>query len=211
MFCRNCGAQNKDDATFCQSCGAPLSSAGGESASMARPAKRPNIILIGGIAVIVVVVVALFMLMGGRSEKDVVKKLVNGFSKGDAKAIVSLIPEKVVDELCDDQDMTKKELINDLDDELDDMLDTANDRYDKWSISYKILDTDKLEGKKLRNIKNDYEDIDVKVKEAKILSVKLTLKADGDTENTTVDIPVIKVGKSWYLDFSNFNMYSMFY
>ena len=210
MFCRSCGAQNKDDATFCQSCGAPLSSAGGESAGTAgavHPAKKPNIVLIGGAAIVVAVAVLLFVLLGGRSEKAVVKKLVNGVTKGNAKSIVALVPDKVIEEVCDIQDMTKKELTEDLDDELDDLLDNINDMYDKWKITYKITDTDDYSNKELKRLKESYDDnYDVKVKDAKKLSVKLTLEADGDKEKTTVTVPVIKVGGSWYLDFANFNM-----
>ena len=184
MFCRSCGAQNKDDATFCQSCGAPLSSAGGESAGTVgavRPAKKPNIVLIGGAAIIVAVAVLLFVLLGGRSEKAVVKKLVNGVTKGNAKSIVALVPDKVIEEVCDIQDMTKKELTEDLDDELDDLLDNINDMYDKWKITYKITDTDDYSNKELKRLKESYDDnYDVKVKDAKKLSVKLTLEADGD-------------------------------
>ena len=104
-------------------------SAGGESAGTAgavRPAKKPNIVLIGGAAIIVAVAVLLFVLLGGRSEKAVVKKLVNGVTKGNAKSIVALVPDKVIEEVCDIQDMTKKELTEDLDDELDDLLDNAH-------------------------------------------------------------------------------------
>ena len=216
MFCRNCGAQNKDGAAFCQSCGAPLNGeeAGSAVSSIPRPVKGNNILLLGGAAaaVVIVIIVALVMLLGGRSEKNVVKGLINGITKGNAKSIVSLIPDKVIDEVCDEQDMTKKELTNELDDMLDDMLEMINDEYDKWSITYKILDTDDYSKKELRNLSETYEDeFDIKVKDAKELTVKLTVKADGDTDSNTIKVPVIKVGKSWYLDFSNFNMYSVFY
>lgn len=215
MFCRNCGAQNKDDATFCQSCGAPLSSAeaGSTVSSVSRPAKRPNIVLLGGVAaIVVVIIVALVMLMGGQSQNDVVKKLVRGVNKGDAKAIVSLMPDKMIEEACDEMDMDKEELIDELDDQLDDMLDMINDEYDKWKITYKMKDPDDYSKKELRSLIEDYDDeYDLTVKDATRLKVRLTMQADGDEESTTVSIPVIKVGKSWYLDFANFNMYSMFY
>lgn len=49
-------------------------------------------------------------------------------------------------------------------------------------------------------MKEKYEDIDVKVSAAKTVEVKVMIKA-GETENSnTLDISVIKVGRSWYLD-----------
>ncbi len=218
MFCRSCGAQNKDDATFCQSCGAPLSSAGGESAGTAgavHPAKKPNIVLIGAAAIIVAVAVLLFVLLGGRSQKDVVKKLVNGVTKGDAKSIVALIPNEVLEEACDEMDMDKEDLIDELDDTLDDMLEWLDDEYDKWKITYKVKDTDDYSKKERNSIIDDYDDeYDIKVKDATRIKVKFTMQADDDEDSTTISIPVIKVGKSWYLDFVNledYSLYSMLY
>lgn len=202
MFCRSCGAQNKDDAAFCQSCGAPLSSAGAEASAPSVPQqakKKPNVMVIGIAAVAVVVIVALVMLMGGQSEKDVVKKLVNGINKGEAKSIVALIPDEVIEE----SGMTKKKMINKMEDSLDDMRDEFDDMYDKWSISYKILDSEDYSKKELKNLNEryeDYYDVDIDIKAAKTMNVKLTAKFDGDTESNTVDLTVIKVGRSWYLD-----------
>lgn len=204
MFCRSCGAQNKDDAAFCLSCGAPLSSTGAEASvpAVARQAKKPNVMVIGIAAVAVVVIVALVMLMGGRSEKDVIKKLVKGINKGDAKSIVALIPDEVIEE----SGMTKKKMTNNLEDSLDEMRDEFDDMYDKWSISYKILDSEDYSKKELKNLNEryeDYYDVDIDIKAAKTMNVKLTAKLDDDTESNTVDLIVIKVGRSWYLDFAS--------
>ena len=46
MFCRNCGAQNKDTSKFCLNCGTPLTAPAAEAAAEAAEAQcRPVVSL----------------------------------------------------------------------------------------------------------------------------------------------------------------------
>ena len=210
MFCRNCGTQNQDGAGFCCSCGAPLSSGGPAGGGAAAKAKNINVKLIGIVAAVVVVLFVAFKLLfggGGGPEKSATK-FVDSIFKGDGKAIVNMLPDKVIEEIMDEEDMTKKEMIAELNDGLEYIKDDMDDRYDKWSVKCKVLDTEDFSKRELRNLADRYEDsYDIDVKAAKTVSVKATLKADGETDSNTMDIVMIKVGGKWYLEYSSINRY----
>ena len=210
MFCRNCGTQNQDGAGFCCSCGAPLSSGGPAGGGAAAKAKNINVKLIGIVAAVVVVLFVAFKLLfggGGGPEKSATK-FVDSIFKGDGKAIVNMIPDKVIEEIMDEEDMTKKEMIEELNDGLEYIKDDMDDMYDKWSVKCKVLDTEDFSKRELRDLADRYEDsYDIDVKAAKTVSVKATLKADGETDSNTMDIVMIKVGGKWYLEYSGINRY----
>ena len=210
MFCRNCGTQNQDGAGFCCSCGAPLSSGGSAGGGAAAKAKNINVKLIGIVAAVVVVLFVAFKLLfggGGGPEKSATK-FVDSIFKGDGKAIVNMIPDKVVEEIMDEEDMTKKEMIEELNDGLEYIKDDMDDMYDKWSVKCKVLDTEDFSKRELRDLADRYEDsYDIDVKAAKTVSVKATLKADGETDSNTMDIVMIKVGGKWYLEYNSIYRY----
>lgn len=210
MFCRNCGTQNQDGAGFCCSCGAPLSSGGPAGGGAAAKAKNINVKLIGIVAAVVVVLFVAFKLLfggGGGPEKSATK-FVDSIFKGDGKAIVNMIPDKVIEEIMDEEDMTKKEMIEELNDGLEYIKDDMDDMYDKWSVKCKVLDTEDFSKRELRDLADRYEDsYDIDVKAAKTVSVKATLKADGETDSNTMDIVMIKVGGKWYLEYSSIYRY----
>jgi hypothetical protein len=166
--------------------------------------------LIGIVAAVIVVLFVAFKLLfggGGGPEKSATK-FVDSIFKGDGKAIVNMIPDKVVEEIMDEEDMTKKEMIEELNDGLEYIKDDMDDMYDKWSVKCKVLDTEDFSKRELRDLADRYEDsYDIDVKAAKTVSVKATLKADGETDSNTMDIVMIKVGGKWYLEYSSINRY----
>lgn len=208
MFCGKCGVKNADDATFCAGCGAKLD--GGQVVKNSAPvAANPNnkdrkigMITVAVIAVIVIVlIIALF---GGRSYKATVEKFVNAQFDADAEAVFELVPEKMIahvleEEGYDDDEFDK--FIKEVNEELQDQLDYIERYLGKdWTVSYEILTAKDVTDDDLDDLKDDYEDIDIKVSAAKTVEVELTVKA-GETETSnSLDISVIKVGRSWYLD-----------
>lgn len=155
------------------------------------------------VAAVAVVAVGIF-LFGGRSYKATVKRFVNATFEADAEAMLKLIPKKMVDNLLEEEGYD--------DDELDDMVDEMNeyfqdqvDSLDKylgegWEVSYEILAAEKLTGSDLKDIKERYEDADVKVSAAKEIEIELTIKTDEMENSNTTELYVVKVGRSWYLD-----------
>ena len=224
MFCGKCGTQNPDTAAFCKSCGTRLNSQVKPAAktvtkTTARTQMQPQtehpapkhkrrqdkkIGLIAVAAVIAVVLVLTIVLFGGRSYKATVKQFFNATFDVDGKAIVKLIPDDLVDYVLDESGYDEDELdemIADIEDEFEDQIASIK-RYlgDDWDVSYKIISTEDIKGKDLKDLKEDYKDIGVKISAAKDVEMELTIKA-GETENSnTITISLIKVGRSWYLD-----------
>ena len=209
MFCGKCGAKNDDSAVFCAECGnriaAAQPAAPAASDIPANPAgSKPGFTLnnrnIGIIAVAAVAVLALliscFFIFGGRSYKDVVKDYFKAMETADAKLMMELLPEDMIKSIMKDEDMTKKEMTEDLQDSLD----MIHRYYDEVKISYEITDTEDFDKDDLKDIKENYKEIGVKVKDAMTVEVEVTMELDGKERTTTQELTLIKVGGSWYLD-----------
>ena len=218
MFCGKCGAKNDDSAVFCAECGnriqaaAPVTPAApAAAAAPAAPAaaaapaptkSKPGFTLnnrnIGIIAVAAVaaiaVIIACFFIFGGRGYKDVVKDYFKAIEKADAKLMMDLLPDDLVKAVMKEEDMTKKEMTEELQDSLDDM----SDYYD--IVEYEITDTEEFDKDDLKELKEDYEDYDVKVKDAMVVEVEVTMEVYGMETTQTMELTLIKVGGSWYLD-----------
>ena len=208
MFCGKCGVKNADDATFCTGCGAKLN--GGQMGKNNTPVvansndKNRKVGMVAVIVIVVIVIVLIITLFGGRNYKTVIKNFVNAQFDADAGAIFELIPEQMVSYALEEEGYDDDELdefIEEINEELQDQLDYI-ERYlgDGWDVSYEILLVEDVTGDDLDDLKEDYEDIDIKVSAAKTVEVELTVKA-GETETSnSLDVSVIKIGRSWYLD-----------
>lgn len=202
MFCGKCGVKNADDATFCTGCGAKLNGGTPKKESSGDQNRKIGMI---AVAVAAVAVIALVIgLFGGRSYKATVDKFFEAQFAADAEAIFELLPEKVVsyaleEEGYDDDELD--EMIEEMDEDLQDELDYI-ERYlgEGWTVSYEILTVEDVSGDDLDDLKDEYEDLDVKVSAAKTVEIEMTIVA-GETETSnSMDVSVIKVGRSWYLD-----------
>ena len=213
MFCGKCGANNDDNAAFCSSCGAPLNENGAApnagpvvTTAQVDTGRRNRIIGMAAVgAGVLAVAVLLVALFGGRGPKATVNKFLNAMFKADAKTIVSLLPDDIVDYIMDEEDLTKKEMIEELEDALAWTIDFYEDYAGKdWKVTHKIVSVDDLSSRKLRDLKEEYEDeCGVKVKDAKVVKVELSIdgKELDEPDETEVEVYVIKVGGSWYIDF----------
>lgn len=221
MFCGKCGAKNDDSAVFCAECGnrfqaaAPVAPAAPAAptapAAYAAPAapaaatgSKPGFKfdnrMIGIIAVVGVAALALiitcFFIFGGRSYKATVKDYFKAMETADAKLMMELLPDDMIKSIMKDEDMTKKEMTE----ELQDMLDYMFRGADKIKITYEITDTEEVDKDDLKDLKEEYKDeYDIKVKDAMIVEVEVTVKVDGEKTTEDVDLYLIKVGGSWYL------------
>ena len=209
MFCGKCGAKNDDSAVFCAECGnrfqaaapvAPADPAAPAAATGSKPGFKLDNRMIGIIAVVGVAVLALiitcFFIFGGRSYKAVVKDTFKAIETADAKLMMELLPDEMIKSIMKDEDMTKKEMTEQLQDMLDYMFRGA----DKIKITYEITHTEEVDKDDLKDLKEEYKDeYDIKVKDAMIVEVEVTVKVDGEKTTEDMDLYLIKVGGSWYL------------
>lgn len=229
MFCGKCGTQNPDTAAFCKKCGTRLNNQAKLTAKTTprvpvkteSQSKRPvpqnkrrqnkNTKKIAVVAIAAVVLMLAFVLFGGRSYKSTVKQYFDASFDGNAKKIINLLPDKMVDYALEesgyDQDELN-ELIEDVGEELKDYIDML-DNYlgDNWKATYKIANVEKVTGDDLEDIQKDYKKMDIKVSAAKEVELELTIKS-GDTEQSnTMRLYLIKVGRSWYLDAGSMGLF----
>lgn len=210
MFCGQCGAKNSDEAVFCSKCGAEiagnrqkvsLTETKVDSESKSGNHNRIIGMVAVGLAAFIVIIIAV-MLFGGRSYKTTVNKYFGSFIEADAKGIINLYPKVVINEMLAAKRYEKSELIE----ELQESLDEVKEYYiDDLKISYEILDAYSLSGKELKELKSEYEEegIDIDISDAKIVEVELISKYEDDEYEEVVEIYVIKVGRSWYIDLVN--------
>lgn len=209
MFCGKCGAENQDNAEFCSNCGAKLNKVvKPNTAAVSLPDKNNKNRKVGIIAVaaaaVVIIILGIF-LFGGRSYKATIKKYINATFDADGEELFSLIPDKMVDYMLEQDGYDRRDLddiYDQIDDELEDQIDSL-DSYlgEGWKADYEILFAEDIKGSELDDIKDSYEDADVKVSAAKEVEVEFTVMMDETEITNSMDVSLIKVGRSWYLDF----------
>lgn len=211
MFCGNCGTRNPDDAMFCMGCGAPLQGGRPVMPAPMPPKKKPYLAIGIGIAVAVVVILAVpavllgSALLGGRSAEDTLQQFVDAEFDADVEGIMELLPDGTLEYMLEEEGYAfyeRSEMIEDVEEELQDQLDML-DSYlgEGWEISYEVVTEDDLSGRDLKNIQEVYEAMDVKVSAAKTFEVELEVSGQKMNTSNGMDISMVKVGRSWYLDF----------
>ena len=128
--------------------------------------------------------------------------------KLDADGIIDTFPKEAVNKLKEEGNW---------DDEYDDLVSgiesiaqSVGDYVDLEELcSYKITETKDATKEEIAEIQEDYDDegIDVKIKDAKIITVELTINIPiYGSETDSEDFVVIKIGNSWYIDPMNFSL-----
>ena len=193
MLGKKCGTENPDGAKYCSKCGKALN-----EKSTAKKNREKGIVL--ALCVIVAVVLLVYTL-GGRSYKKTIDTFVTSQFAVDAQSIVELLPEKVLDKELEETGYSKTELVEETNDSLKKQVDYI-DQYlgDDWKLSYKMTNVEDVTGDDLNDLKSNYEDINVKVSAAKTVEVEFTLKGDETEISNSLEVSVIKVDRSWYLD-----------
>ena len=193
MLCKKCGTENPDGAKYCSKCGKALN-----EKSTAKKNREKGIVL--ALCVIVAVVLLVYTL-GGRSYKKTIDTFVTSQFAVDAQSIVELLPEKVLDKELEETGYSKTELVEETNDSLKKQVDYI-DQYlgDDWKLYYKMTNVEDVTGDDLNDLKSNYEDINVKVSAAKTVEVEFTLKGDETEISNSLEVSVIKVDRSWYLD-----------
>ena len=193
MLCKKCGTENPDGAKYCSKCGKALN-----EKSPAKKIREKGIVL--ALCVIVAVVLLVYTL-GGRSYKKTIDTFVTSQFAVDAQSIVELLPEKVVDKALEETGYSKTELVDEANDSLKKQVDSLDQSLgDDWKLSYKMTNVEDVTDDDLDDLKSNYEDINVKVSAAKTVEVEFTLKGDETEVSNSLEISVIKVDRSWYLD-----------
>jgi len=222
MFCGNCGIENENSAIFCKNCGARLQAQQTAFDNPVPVAKktfhlsRRNIGIFAAasalVALILVVVLVTNVFFGGRSASSTAKKLLNIMSEGNISDMIDLFPEKVINYGLEENDMTRKEMNEYMEDLEKQYMDSLEYFGSSVKISGRILSYESLSSSELRELREEYEDEDIKIKisSAKDVDIELTLSALGMKQSRDMTLRLIKVGRSWYLDIFSFDFSDLF-
>lgn len=219
MYCGKCGSKNLDGAEYCANCGAKLSASsipGGQqtggapnsgpsaSVSIAVPKKGVNIRNIAIIICVAVVAIVLgTMFLGGRSVQTTVDKIITATFAGDAQGIVDLVPDKVLDQVLRSEGYDRSQLDSFLaegSDELQVQLNLlALNVGSPMETEHTFTEEDKTQ-EEIDDLNSEYEEFGVKVSAAKTAWVEVTVSGPVRESTSQMNLPLIKVGKSWYVD-----------
>ena len=212
MYCGKCGAKNEPGAAFCGACGAPLeaSTPAGAPVIEGEPVSAKKIGIAAVAAVVVVLVIAAVSLLGGRSDTATAERFFDAVFNADAEAIVDLIPPDLIEAAIEESGYSRAEVEEEFQQMASEMsyalgaLDSLGDGVD---ISYNAVDSEEMDPDQLRYLQEQYDALHVDVSDARTVEVELRvqMRSMGLDESTTIDIPVIQVGRSWYIDVTNLN------
>lgn len=217
MYCGKCGTANADGASFCASCGAKMES-GTKTPEGNEGWKLLAKVAGAGIAALLVIL----LIFGGRGYKTVVKQYVQSYCKGDAEALIDLLPSRVIStntrelrEYADAFDisvkvtdqMMKRELQEQLQEDIEDNAQELEELFGRNpKITVKILDVEKADREALNDLKQTYkEEIGIKPSGAMTVVYQVTVRGDGMEEEQKGEAYLVKVGRSWYLDYQEYS------
>lgn len=206
-FCGNCGAQLDDSAKICGYCGTPLSGQATNKtssipgvvnkASQEKMANTTALIKKGiiGIVAVVVLILVLNVVSSFTGYKGVVRKVVNAFEDYDMKTLTACASDlNYYNDYTDWDDVFEYRVSSKLD-YYEDMLGH------NLKISYKILDSYKMDDRNKNALIERYENegVDVdKVKTVRVVELELKIKGSKSTSTFTKDnMVLIKEGGKW--------------
>jgi len=178
-----------------------------DSAQQARHYRRIGILAVSAAALVILagLTALCIFLFGGTSYQRAIDNMMKATLGADAKAAYAMFPKAYQQALLDEQDYrSDREAIAALDDALKQTKEELDDTLGEgWQYSYKILSTENLSSRRLRELKEEYDEFDIEIDGAMEAEVELAIRCDQGNQSSTLEIPLIKIGRSWYIDFAN--------
>lgn len=204
MYCGQCGAKNDDAVAYCGNCGARLTPAQPNPVVRPKPRRSKAPVLAVAAVVVLAIVLLVWKPFGGRSPEKVIDQLITSVLDGNMDGMLDVLPDGMLGKAMDAGDISKSEMdyyLEEGEEELQLMLEQIDDYYGDWDYEYEILSMEDLRGSELRNIQDQYEELDYDVTAAKVAEVGMTLLVDGDEESyETTRFYLIEIGRSWYFE-----------
>lgn len=237
MFCKKCGEQNLDNAAFCNKCGTPLqreisTPENKEVISKSRKKKKWVLGIITIILIVIIAGVAAASLFGNsiiekvvgifsvsnaddadsQPEEDtgytsVIKQYIKAVLESDVKTLVELFPGGIVKNMEDLLIQTYKEDLEYYGFVLYHKLNDTN----ASSYTNRIINTQTHSFDNYKLLVDNYAKYGDDIDGAKILTVQITIKSSDSEFTGNMDIGVVKVEDTWYLDYFNLDQLSDLY
>lgn len=211
MFCGKCGEEVAQGTEFCPKCGEKISATTtGETEQITYVDKnkkrntRIGIIAVG-LVVLIVVVLVIRIAFHGRGYEEVIDqamKVMETLTEESMADFLELFPDEQVEKVIEKEKAeNREELVQKMADECE----TARKNLEEVEdLSYKIVGEKVFSEKEMEELKDDFEDIDVKldkeIKEAKSVVVEVTMVGkNGKEDKEEFTYNVMKLGKNWYM------------
>ena len=218
MFCASCGTKVGQDFHFCPQCGKPAGQGNKQPGvpqaappqTPAAPKKRGKKIvgIVASILAVAVILVAAVTFFGGRSYESVVKQYISATLEGDYGKIWNLVPKEMREKVLDYLEILGMDDISGIEDLIGDGMAEALEQAteglgENLKFRYEIVDEDNFSKAELKEVKQMLRLMgirDIEIDEGKSLEVELTIIGkNGATEEETIYLDVLKIGRSWYL------------
>lgn len=218
-YCRNCGQSIDENASICPNCNAQTNPTPVKKENtLVETVKKLNLknigILLGGLIVLVLIVVLIASIFGG-GYKKAVNNYIDATFFAKEKAVKSLIPDYLWDELEEEYDVEPDDVINIYEDDAELNMDEAKKLYGRnIKISYKIDDTDDVDEDELDRIKDELKEYGIKkkdVKKAIEADIEFYIKGKEDEDREEHEFILVKIKGKWYVydSISNVVWYAM--
>lgn len=201
LRCTHCGTPLAQDDSFCSVCGRAIE-------KKAKKGRSPGVGRIIGIAaalmVLAVVIIAIVQL-STNTPKYVAKSHIEDVLSGDAEAVLDSYPPEVVEGIMDRELWTGYEMEAEIDEELDRIRTKIIKSYGKnWTQELEVLevtgsDWDNQQSKEERY--KEYYGVEIDIEDWKTVLVEVYIEGGGDRDLETIEVSVLKIDGTWYVDF----------
>ncbi len=190
----------------------PPVSAGGKApldpAQQARHYRRIGIMAVSAAALVVIagITALCIFLFGGTSYQKAIDNMMKATLDADAKAAYAMFPKAYQQKLLKEEGYAnEREAIEDIANELENTKTGLDNLLGKgWQYSYKILSVENRSSRELRELKEEYlDDYDIQIDGAMEAEVEFAIRCEQGNQSSTLDVPLMKIGRSWYIDFAN--------
>ncbi len=156
--------------------------------------------IIGGVVVILVIAIVLLCIFSGKGYEEVVGKYIEYSFEGKTEQIFDLMPEEVVEAAAKEGGMTVSQMKSYFKKMGESTMTSLNDAMGAgWTYSYEITGSEKITGSELDAIKDEFQEVDLKVSRAVEVEVEVSLTGSKQTQSEEINVTVVKIGNKWYL------------
>lgn len=193
--------------------GAQPAYAGTTTYAPPAPKKKTGLIVgicVGGVVVIAAVVLLILWLTGvfggsNGSPKAVAESYVSAIMQPegvDGQAILDLLPDQLVNEaIAEGSFSSEREMAESLEYAAGTVAESLQYLED-YGISYEytVGQGTPVSESELSSVQDAYQEYNINVGAAQTVEVVFTLSYQGETMEETIEVPVVQIGGSWYLD-----------
>jgi hypothetical protein len=137
---------------------------------------------------------------GSPSYRDTVGYFIQSINDADVRSLFQLVPAELIDSYLTEENIEKRDLMELVQQELDLTHENLVELYgEEWNISHEITETRQVIEDELLELQKEYEELELEISEAIVVDLNLTIEAKDITEDSTIQMLLLKISGSWYI------------